>query len=173
MNLYAIHQPDSGGVDFGMEYWDFIWADTTEDAVEFYVRRWKGECDPRATDEEFKSGLHWEIKDTSRLNELTGEKMPFIIPELPGCHAEHRLKTLRDIGCMCEGETMCESCGLYAMGIDEYEVCPECNNCKECGHEDDCDCAFSPHGGESSMLGPRLDTAEPLGDEAPRDSDDM
>jgi len=46
---------------------------------------------------------------------------------------------LRNAGWRCEDETDCESCGLAAMGLDEYEVCSECNLCPECGHDETCE----------------------------------
>lgn len=44
----------------------------------------------------------------------------------------------RSAGWHFEGEASCSTCGLYPCGMDEFEVCPECDQCPDCGHSDDC-----------------------------------
>ena len=44
-------------------------------------------------------------------------------------------EALRLMGWREEGESECESCGLAAMGIKEYELCDDCYCCKMC-----CEC---------------------------------
>lgn len=46
---------------------------------------------------------------------------------------------LRRLGWRCEDENQCESCGLYPMDLDQFEVCTSCALCKECGHDDECE----------------------------------
>ena len=48
-------------------------------------------------------------------------------------------KTLRRMGWSMEGDRQCDSCGLAAMGIDEFDVCDSCGQCKECGFSDECE----------------------------------
>ena len=141
MNLYAIHQPDSDSCDFGHEYWDYIWAVTPQIALLHYADRWKGECDPHATTLDFVLGCSCEVKET------------LWKPTKEGAHFECRMEVLRDLGCHCDGEDACESCGLYPMDMEEHAVCPECLNCTECGHADDCegwsaDVLYNPDGRE-------------------------
>lgn len=40
----------------------------------------------------------------------------------------------RQLGWRCEDESPCASCGLYANDMDQFAVCDDCGNCKECGH---------------------------------------
>lgn len=51
---------------------------------------------------------------------------------------ERDRKILRLAGWRMEDEYTCGSCGLGAMGQDEFAVCLECYQCKECGCEDGC-----------------------------------
>lgn len=46
---------------------------------------------------------------------------------------------MREQGWRRENEWSCGSCGLAANGLEKYGVCRTCNQCKECGCEDDCD----------------------------------
>ena len=51
---------------------------------------------------------------------------------------EHDRARLRLMGWLHEEEYGCCSCGLYAMGMEEFAVCVECLQCKECGCDADC-----------------------------------
>jgi hypothetical protein len=42
-------------------------------------------------------------------------------------------KILRRYGWSMDGEDRCECCDMAAMDIPEYEVCPDCMQCKSCG----------------------------------------
>lgn len=69
-------------------------------------------------------------------DELSVELYPkadkYITPETePG--VERRDVVLRHLGWMLFGEHPCESCDLYANGIEEYEVCDDCCICADCG----------------------------------------
>ena len=46
---------------------------------------------------------------------------------------------LRQMGWSHEGERQCDSCGLYAMGMDKFDVCNSCGQCPECGFDDECE----------------------------------
>lgn len=46
---------------------------------------------------------------------------------------ERRDDVLRQFGWMIPGEHPCESCGLYAYGMEKYEVCDDCWTCADCG----------------------------------------
>jgi hypothetical protein len=51
---------------------------------------------------------------------------------------------LRQMGWRCEGDHICDSCGLSEMDGD-YPVCDECGQCSECGHVDDCESREQAH----------------------------
>ena len=55
-----------------------------------------------------------------------------------GKTVEYRAEILRLAGFYNHGDSglSCDTCGLYSMGIDKFEVCEKCHQCKECG----CDC---------------------------------
>lgn len=53
--------------------------------------------------------------------------------------AEDDAEFMRDAGWRYEDEWTCGSCGLGAFGLEQYGVCRMCNQCKECGCEEDCD----------------------------------
>lgn len=44
---------------------------------------------------------------------------------------------LRAMGFSIDGDPACVSCGLYTMD-GEFSLCPDCEQCEECGHADDC-----------------------------------
>ena len=48
-------------------------------------------------------------------------------------------ETLRSAGWRYEDESVCSCCGLGANGMDKYEVCFGCEQCPECGHDDNCE----------------------------------
>lgn len=45
---------------------------------------------------------------------------------------------LRKMGFCMDGDNACSSCGLAEFD-GQWPVCPECHQCAECGHDDDCD----------------------------------
>lgn len=44
---------------------------------------------------------------------------------------------LREAGWHSEGDSMCAACELYTMD-GRFPLCPDCDYCAECGHEEDC-----------------------------------
>ncbi|MCA9174279.1 MAG: hypothetical protein KDB14_07305 [Planctomycetales bacterium] len=59
------------------------------------------------------------------------------VPEHDTPHAERRLEVLRLLGWRWEDESyVCERCECYALGMDEYRVCPECYTCRKCAAEE-------------------------------------
>lgn len=52
---------------------------------------------------------------------------------------ENDARYLRSHGWQHEDEYTCGSCGLAAMGLEEYAVCRTCTLCRECGCEEGCD----------------------------------
>lgn len=48
------------------------------------------------------------------------------------------LGTLRAMGFWTEGDPACIACGLYTMD-GEFPLCPDCEQCAECGHAEDCE----------------------------------
>ena len=57
----------------------------------------------------------------------------------PEAGCENDPEYLRNEGWHMDGEWACGSCGLAANGQEKYGVCRMCNQCKECGCEEDCD----------------------------------
>ena len=51
-------------------------------------------------------------------------------------YVEYSAEIHRRAGFTCDGETPCDSCGLSALDMVEYQVCQDCWQCPECG----CDC---------------------------------
>ena len=45
---------------------------------------------------------------------------------------------LRSMGFSVDGDPMCAACGLYTMD-GEFPLCPDCEQCAECGHAEDCE----------------------------------
>ena len=45
---------------------------------------------------------------------------------------------LRAMGFGIDGDPACVSCGLYTMD-GEFPLCPDCEQCAECGHAEDCE----------------------------------
>lgn len=74
--------------------------------------------------------------------ELTSERREpydiFLRADATEPYVEHYPEVLRQANWQYEDEYTCNSCGLAAMGIDQYEVCDDCGECLECGHQDDC-----------------------------------
>ena len=54
--------------------------------------------------------------------------VPFVMPWLSG---------FREMGWQCEGDDVCQACGLYSMD-GHFRVCEECDNCSECGCAYEC-----------------------------------
>jgi hypothetical protein len=49
------------------------------------------------------------------------------------CNYDHH-----DRGWRYDEEHVCQACGLYACGIEEFAVCEECDQCLSCGHAKGC-----------------------------------
>ena len=52
-------------------------------------------------------------------------------------YVEHKLPVLRQAGWQLEGDCRCCHCDLATMDGD-FPLCPDCERCSECGHEEDC-----------------------------------
>lgn len=52
--------------------------------------------------------------------------------------SKHNGKFRREVGFSCEGDDRCCTCGLAEFD-GRFPVCPECNQCSECGCDDDCE----------------------------------
>ena len=48
-------------------------------------------------------------------------------------YSESNERILRKAGFTSEDGKSCDSCGLNDFGIDDFLVCCDCNQCKECG----------------------------------------
>lgn len=55
-----------------------------------------------------------------------------LTPMKEDVHEETRAEVLRQADWFYEGERRCDVCGLFACGIDEFEVCSECRVCRDC-----------------------------------------
>lgn len=54
-----------------------------------------------------------------------------------GPHIENRDRVLREYGWRCEGDDVCEGCGLSTWDGD-FPLCADCDLCDDCGHAADC-----------------------------------
>lgn len=124
LKLYEINDNADGNLDWEETTWAAIWAADESEARSIYREHLRRE-----------SGLSSEECDgVSIVVEERGST--FAAPRTP--QIERRDIVLRQLGWRYEDESPCDGCDLYAMDIDEYVVCPECNQCPECGHLDDC-----------------------------------
>jgi hypothetical protein len=61
----------------------------------------------------------------------------FLDPEKTEAYMVNDQAVLRQMGWSFEGDSFCESCGLAEMGA-QFPICGECENCRECGCDDEC-----------------------------------
>lgn len=54
-------------------------------------------------------------------------------PRIREPHIEGRTAAVRQLGWACEGDDSCDTCGLYEMDSEQFRVCDECRQCRECG----------------------------------------
>jgi hypothetical protein len=54
-------------------------------------------------------------------------------PTVRGAHVERRTSVHRQLGWRCDGDDVCDTCGLYEMDSEGYRVCEGCQQCRECG----------------------------------------
>ena len=52
---------------------------------------------------------------------------------------EYNNEILRQAGWHIEGETPCASCDLHALNMDKHEPCDICEQCPDCGHDEECE----------------------------------
>lgn len=83
------------------------------------------------------------IEDEERLKaHPLGEQVDlYVKPDATEPYIEWRRSVLRLAGFLCEGELPCDSCGLYALDMDEHWVCDECYLCRVCAHHEECGCS--------------------------------
>ena len=109
MKLFSITDSDDDYDPWGIA----VWADSRDAALEFARTRYDRDADAEL------SVIH--------------ECEPAEGPRKPTTHEEARYTVLRRAGWREEDETSCSTCGLYAMGLDEFRVCDDCHQCRECG----------------------------------------
>lgn len=112
--LYEVWDP--GGDLAEDSAWMAVWANGHGEALELCLRC----CDPNIKE----ADLCW------RRSLVAG-----LTPNSSLPHVERRYAVLRRLGWRCEGDSSCETCGLYEMD-GTAPVCGECHQCQECG----CDC---------------------------------
>lgn len=126
MRLYSVREDNA---DWEEAYWQLIWARNVDEAEEVYRRTYPYELE---------LGLpidHMLLRVTDNTNAI--ECIDEIAPESPG--VEHSLEIQRLVGWQTEDDRYsCEKCGLYSMGIEKYELCPECACCQSCGCDEGC-----------------------------------
>lgn len=127
IQLYSIHDDPTHETANEERWWCAVWAESLTDALDIAAKHYGGDGP-----EPYRNLLEGEpCQNQERLCAYT--------PENPGM--ERRFKVLRLAGWREEGERTCDTCGLASLGIEEYEVCDECGQCKECGCECDAEAA--------------------------------
>lgn len=126
MKLWNVHDDPKNCLQSEERTWALVWAETEHDAKILAASVYSGEtCSLEGTiDESF------EATDTTA---SLGINLPSYKPALPG--VERDLAVQRLCGWRQEGESTCDSCGLAALDMPQFAVCPECNQCAECGCE--------------------------------------
>lgn len=69
----------------------------------------------------------------------TRQKQADRVCRLTTPYIEEDFEILRKAGWHGMDREKCESCGLASMDMTKYYICPECNKCKECGHDNKCE----------------------------------
>jgi hypothetical protein len=127
MNLYEVHENAAGNLDREDVTCLLLWAPTESEAIGLY------------------QSLYLNVTEASRppdVSELVVRRIDPLPPEAvppaePGLEADPRVQ--RRLGWRIELERICYTCGLAAMDLPEFRVCPECWQCPECEHIDDCE----------------------------------
>jgi hypothetical protein len=89
-------------------------------------------CAPYSID---SSAAKWRETKPSTLECGCGAPAHIEEHQLPNPPTKPRLATLaeqRAIGFSCEGDDLCEECGLWSIG-GQYPVCEGCGACSGCG----------------------------------------
>ena len=124
MKLYTICDNSSPDLSNLSNWFAAIWAHSEADALAYAREIYNGDC----WEEELKLHVLMEYEDKVHPTSIMQEYDP---------------ETLRQAKWMEEGERSCECCDLYPFGIEKYEVCWDCNMCRECAltsdDEDLCD----------------------------------
>lgn len=84
---------------------------------------------------------NWPFIETPEWIDLRARRLPETDNLARGTtpYIEEDFKVLRQAGWHGVFElARCSRCGLASMDMEEYRVCPECGQCKECGHGDKC-----------------------------------
>lgn len=123
MQLFQLHD-DPNEICYNDERtYALVWADSSEEAIAYF----NNHIDINRTRlNKMWEGTSWEIIDNTH-----GYK-----PEKDVVHEEQRPVLKRLLNWYEEWESSCDTCGLYPMGMEEFRVCGDCNQCTECG----CDC---------------------------------
>lgn len=124
LHLYSVHDDPSGCVSDDERWWCLVWAATERDAQLIAAGHYTGDAPTKEQS--------WGVL-------LQADCLP-AFPEAPPvwpCR-ETRREYLRLAGWREGDESYCSCCGLAPMGIPLYAVCPECDQCVECGHEAVC-----------------------------------
>lgn len=124
LRLYCITDADPYDWDEIFAWWVAVWAPSAKHALDWAFLNYYG--DHRME----------EAKDFIRISH-TEDQSKYLKPEKDGIHEERRFVALRQAGWREEGESECDSCGLYALGFPEWEVCDACYLCREC--REDCE----------------------------------
>ena len=126
MKLWNVHDDPENNLQPEERTWALIWAENEHDAKVLAASVYGGEtCYLEGTvDDSFVA------VDTT---ESLGINLPSYAPPLP--RVERDLAVQRLCGWREECESTCDSCGLAAMGMEKFAVCPECYQCAECGCE--------------------------------------
>lgn len=130
MRLWNVHDDPKNCLQSEERIWALVWADNEHDAKVLAASVYSGEtCSLEGTvDESFVA-----TDTTASLGIIL---LPSYEPDLP--RVERDVAVQRLCGWREECESTCDTCGLAPNGMEEFAVCPECYQCKECGCDDDC-----------------------------------
>lgn len=135
MNLYNLNDDGNGDLGGDETTWRAIWAPDLATADAMFREWYERETGCKPGEYEVGGGV---------CSESTAAIVARFAPAKHG--HERRDEVLRLVGWRNEDDHTCESCGLAEMGQEDgpFHVCRECEQCGECGHDDDCPVAADP-----------------------------
>lgn len=135
MGLYALHDdPDDLAGHPEDRHYAVVWAGDAEEAAARF-RKYEGLREDYAV-----ACRELPVPD--------GFREPVNTPQVVGDPALLRALRYHE-----PGEHSCDTCGLYPMGQEQWAVCEDCYQCRECGCA--CEDDDAPRGAGGATPGPR------------------
>lgn len=126
MRLWNVHDDPENNLQAEEREWALVWADNERDAKLLAAAIYRGET--YWLDASFEKAFV-----AQQVTSLSDDVLAQWKPKFP--RIERRQILHRLCGWSEEGEQTCDSCGLAALNMPQFAVCPECNLCAECGCE--------------------------------------